>query len=181
MSGLKVDDEIKLRLYRKSDAAELFAVVNPNFEHLKTFLHWVKPDYSLASAKEFIVQNQKSAAEKKSEAYGIFYQNKLAGSVGFVNFSWHSRFAEIGYWVAKDFEGRGIITKSCRALINYAFEDLAMNRIEIRCAVENIKSRAIPERLGFRLEGVLRQAVWRHTRFYDVAIYGLLAEEWRKQ
>ncbi|MFN2394038.1 MAG: GNAT family N-acetyltransferase, partial [Pyrinomonadaceae bacterium] len=75
----------------------------------------------------------------------------------------------------------GIITESCKILINYAFEELGMNRIEIRCATENVKSRAIPERLNFKLDGVLRQFLWRHTRFFDMAIYSMLAEEWNEK
>ena len=180
MPGLKVDDEIELRQYKEEDAEALYARVKSNFEHLRPFLHWVKPDYALADAKEFIVRNRAAAAEKKSEALGIFYRAEPVGAIGFVKLRWDSRQAEIGYWIAKDFAGRGIVTKSCRALINYAFETLEMNRIEIRCATENVRSRAIPEKLGFQLEGVLRQSLWRHTRFYDLAIYGILAQEWRR-
>jgi ribosomal-protein-serine acetyltransferase len=55
-----------------------------------------------------------------------------------------------------------------------------MNRIEIRCATENLRSRAIPEKLNFKLEGVLRQSEWRHSRFFDMAIYSTLREEWKK-
>ena len=54
-----------------------------------------------------------------------------------------------------------------------------MNRVEIRCATENVRSRAVPERLGFKLEGILRQSIWRHKRYYDLAMYGILAEEWK--
>src|SRR5215213_5253493 len=158
MLGLKVDDEIELRLFQEKDADEIFAAVTANYEHLRPFLHWVTPDYSLATAREFIARNQKAAAERKSEAFGVYYQNEFAGTIGFVKLEWDCRLAEIGYWITKDFEGKGIITKSCKALISYAFDELKMNRIEIRCATENVKSRAIAERLGFQLEGVLRQA-----------------------
>lgn len=181
MAVLKVDDKIELRPYVEKDAEELFAAVTANFEHLRPFLHWVTPDYSLEGARRFIEQSQKETAEKKRQGFGIFYNEKLVGSIGFVNFSWDSRRTEIGYWIAKDFEGKGIITKSCMTLINYAFDELELNRIEIRFATENIRSCGIPERLGFKLEGILRQALWRHTRLYDVAFYGLLKEEWRNQ
>lgn len=177
---MKLDEEIELRPYVETDAEELFAAVRENYEHLRPFLHWVTSDYSLENAKQFIEQSQKAAAEKLREGYGIFYQNKLIGSVGFINFSWDSRRTEIGYWIAKKSEGKGIITRACKALINYAFNELDMNRIEIRCATENVRSRAVPERLGFQLEGVLRQTIWRRTRFYDIAIYGLLKEDWRE-
>lgn len=175
----QLDDEIELRSYVEKDAEQLFAAVKENYEHLRPFLHWVTPDYSLESAREFIEQNQEVVAKKARESRGIFYRGNLIGAVGFVNFSWDSRRTEIGYWIAGDFEGRGIITKSCKTLINYAFNDLNVNRIEIRCATENGRSRAVPERLGFKLEGILRQFQWRHTRLYDVAVYGLLKAEWQ--
>jgi ribosomal-protein-serine acetyltransferase len=177
MNSIKVDENIELRHFTEADAEDIYSAVKANYDHLRPFLHWVVPEYSLAGVKEFIALANKNSEEKTSEGIGIFYQGRLAGATGFVHFSWESKNTEIGYWIAKEFEGQGIITKSCRALINYAFDDLGMNRIEIRCATVNVRSRAVPERLGFTLEGVLRQQVWRHTQFYDMAIYGLLKEE----
>lgn len=179
MVSFQINNEIELRHHTEESATEIFDAVKANYKHLRTFLHWVVPEYSLESAKEFIAQSQKNIAENESEGFGIFYQNKFIGAIGFVKFDWNSKSTEIGYWIHKDFEGRGIITKACQVLINYAFDELEMNRIEIRCAAENVRSRAIPERFNFKLEGVLRQSQWRHTRFYDIAVYGILAEEWR--
>lgn len=180
-SKIQVDEKIELRSFAENDAEDILALVKENYEHLRPFLHWVTEDYSIESAHEFIKLTQADFAEKKSQPLAIFYSGKFVGVIGFVNFGWGSRHTEIGYWIAKDSEGKGIITKSCKALIDYAFNDLNMNRVEIRCAIENVKSRAVPERLGFQLEGTLRQFLWRHTRFYDMAIYGILAEEWEKQ
>jgi ribosomal-protein-serine acetyltransferase len=75
-------------------------------------------------------------------------------------------------------EGKGIISAACRVLIGYAFDELHLNRAEIRCATSNLRSAAIPERLGFRKEGVLRQSEFRDGQLHDFSIYGLLAEEW---
>ncbi len=74
-----------------------------------------------------------------------------------------------------------MVTKSCRVLIDYAFNELKLNRVEMRCGVENKKSRNIPEKLGFREEGVVRQAGWLHDHFVDYVIYGMLASEWRDE
>ena len=180
MLKLSVSDRIELRAFVEEDAIDVFELVKANIEHLQPFLHWATDDYSLESAKDFVRRAQKDFEENIRQGFGIFFDKKLVGTIGFVKFNWTSRRTEIGYWIAKEFEGRGIITKSCEAIINYAFDELKFNRIEIRCAVENKRSAAVPERLGFKLEGVLRQAEWRHTRFYDTAIYGILAEEWRK-
>lgn len=176
----QIDENVELRPPSAEDAEKIFAAVKQNYEHLRPFLHWVAPEFSIESTREFISRSSEAAREKTSLSLSIFYDEKLIGAIGFVKFDLPSRNTEIGYWIDKNFEGKGIITKSCRKLIDYAFNDLQMNRIEIHCAAENTKSRAVPERLGFTLEGILRQAQWRHTRFYDMAIYGMLAKEWRR-
>jgi ribosomal-protein-serine acetyltransferase len=72
------------------------------------------------------------------------------------------------------------VTKACRVLLDYAFNDLKLNRVDIYCAAENAKSRAVAERLGFTHEGTLREAQWVRERFVDLAVYGILASEWGK-
>ena len=70
------------------------------------------------------------------------------------------------------------MTASCRAVVQYAFNDMGLNRVVIRCATGNRRSRAIPERLGFTLEGVAKQSEWLYDHFVDLAIYSLLRSEW---
>ncbi len=131
MFNFKVCDDIELRLFAEEDAEEIFQIVKENYEHLRPFLHWVTPEYSLESARDFTRRAQKAIAENAGQTYGIFHNEKIVGAIGFVNCDWQSKRAEIGYWIAKNHEGRGIITASCKALINYAFQELKMNRIEM--------------------------------------------------
>jgi ribosomal-protein-serine acetyltransferase len=70
------------------------------------------------------------------------------------------------------------MTSACRSLIHYLFSELQLNRVEIKACTDNLKSRAIPERLGFKHEGTIRQAEWIRNKFYDFEVYGILAEEW---
>lgn len=72
------------------------------------------------------------------------------------------------------------MTKACCCLCDYLFSKLNLNRIEIRCAETNTKSRAIPGRLGFTQEGKLRQMGYTRAGLVDYVIYGLLADEWRE-
>jgi ribosomal-protein-serine acetyltransferase len=109
----------------------------------------------------------------------IWHKGKMVGKVGYNYFDWNDQKTEIGYWLGASFQGKGLVTQSCRVLIDHAFNKLKLNRIEIRCGVENKKSRKIPERLGFREEGIIRQAEWLHDHFIDLVIYGMLASEWR--
>jgi ribosomal-protein-serine acetyltransferase len=76
-------------------------------------------------------------------------------------------------------QGRGIVTRACRGLITYAFTQLELNRVEIHSVTANVRSRAVAKRLGFTQEGIRRQDQRLHGRFVDIAIYGLLASEWK--
>ena len=73
------------------------------------------------------------------------------------------------------------MTRACQGLIRYGFDELNLNRIVIYVAPENLKSQAVPERLGFQKEGVLRQSIWIYDRFLDLVVYSLLASEWKAQ
>ena len=86
----------------------------------------------------------------------------------------------MGYWLADGWQGRGIVTKCCIALIQYGFNDLGLNRIEIKCATGNDKSGAIAEKLNFKREGILREAEWLNGTFIDLYLYSMLRDEWEK-
>jgi len=72
------------------------------------------------------------------------------------------------------------MTEAVRALVEYAFDAWKLNRVEIRAAVGNAKSRAIPERLGFMEEGLLREAERIGVRYEDLVVYAMLAKDWRR-
>lgn len=87
--------------------------------------------------------------------------------------------AQIGYWLGEEYQGNGIMTDVTRALTDYIFNELKLNKAEIRVASDNKKSRSIPERLGYANEGCIRQAEWLYDHYVDHVVYGILAEEWR--
>lgn len=178
MTIFRIDDEIALRPFQMDDAEAVFTAVSKNYSHLKEYMHWMVPEYSLDSARDFIANSMDAAARCESLGFGIFRGNILIGSIGLVNFDHKAKRTEIGYWIDGQEQGKGIITRSCRSLIDHAFNILKMNRIELRCAVDNIRSTAVAERLGFVKEGVLRQSEMRGGKLHDFNVYGLLASEW---
>ena len=180
MFSYKIDEDAKLRLIEPRHAEELNALVTQNFDHIREWSAWLKDrERPVEHTLEWIKGNLKQFAENKGFEMCIWYQGKIAGQIGYNYLDWNDRRTEIGYWLGASFQGKGLITKACRALIDYAFNELNLNRVEIRCGVENKKSRKIPEKLGFREEGIVRQAEWLHDHFIDLVIYGMLAEEWR--
>jgi ribosomal-protein-serine acetyltransferase len=180
-AGLKthfvIGDGVELRAWREDDVQIAFDIVRRNSDHLKTFMRWMTPDYSLESARTFIIDSITNRLQKKDLRLGIFHDSKLIGTIGFVYFDLEAGKTEMGYWIDREHEGRGIVTKACRVLIDYAFDELKLNRVEIRCSAKNLRSSAVPEGLGFTKEGVLRQSEVLHDGLHDFNVYGLLAQD----
>jgi len=180
MFSLTVDNEIELCLLEERHAEDLFALVDKNRAYLRQWLPWLDLNTTPKDSRNFI----KSALEQFANNQGlqptIFYRGRLVGMTGYHRFDWNNRACSIGYWLDADMQGRGIVTRVCRFLTDYAFNELGMNRVEIRCAVGNHRSRAIPKKLGFQQEGVIRQGEWLYDHFVDHYIYGMLASEWQK-
>ncbi len=180
MFSCQIDNELKLALPTERDAGEIYAAVRENLEELKLWMPWVTDDYSIETARDFIRKNLIELAENNTFAAAVVLNEKIVGTVGLHHFDSANKSIQMGYWLDKEAQGKGLMTRCCRVLINYAFDDLALNRVQINCNVENTKSRAIPERLGFKLEGIFRQVEWLNGKFRDWAVYAMLAEEWRK-
>lgn len=174
--SIAVREGITLRNFRPEEADAIFEVVQRNIAHLH-FMHWASPDYSLDSARDFVERSARNAAAGDSLSLGLFSSDEFIGSVGYVTFDTNARKTEIGYWIDAGFEGKGIVTDAVRCLVDFAFEQLRMNRIEIRCISENERSAAVAKRLGFRQEAHLREYEIRNGRAYDYLTFGLLRSD----
>ncbi len=168
-----------LRLLDDADAEELYALIDRNRDHLARWLPWAGKQ-TLDATVEFIRGTRRQLAEDDGFQAGIVRDERLAGIVGFHAVQWGHRATSIGYWLAEAEQGRGTMTLAVEALLEHAFDEWGLNRVEIRAATENRRSRAVAERLGFRLEGVLREAERVGDRFLDNAVYSMLAGERRR-
>jgi ribosomal-protein-serine acetyltransferase len=181
MFGHRIDDDIELRLGEERNAVEATALIRENLAYLKEWLPWVRDDYSVGDSAEFFRRNLQQFAANEGFSAQIVYRGRYAGNIGFNRIDWANRKTEVGYWLAAGFQGRGIVTRACRAFVGHAFDVLGLNRVEIYCGVGNVRSRRIPERLGFKREGVLRRAEWLHDHFIDLVLYSMLADEWKEK
>ncbi len=178
---IKIDHDVDLRLLEERDAAAIFALVEQNRPYLREWLPWVDHTRSVEDERAFIRALQAQYVENNGFACGIWYQKQLTGTIGYHPIDWADSKVEIGYWLAAAFQGKGIMTKACRALVTYAFDTLRLNKVEIRCATGNMRSCAIPQRLGFKQEGIIRQGEWLYDHFVDLRLYSMLAGEWYAQ
>jgi len=173
-----VSDEIQLKLLELRDAEEIFALTHASRSYLREWLPWVDATRTVEDSTAFIQSTIEQFAANHGFQAGIVYKGEFAGVVGFHDINWANKSSSIGYWLGEGFQGQGIMTNACRTMVNIAFQEYELNRIEIRAAVGNRKSRAIPERLGFTQEGTCRQAEWTYDHFVDHVVYGLLKEDW---
>ncbi|WP_409294119.1 GNAT family N-acetyltransferase [Peribacillus sp. SCS-26] len=177
----KIDDELSLKVLEEKDAEKLFALTDRSRDYLKKWLPWLDFTRNVEDSREFIRTGLQGFADNRSLTTAILYKEQMAGTAGFHHFDWTHRTTSMGYWLGQEFQGKGIMTRVAGALTQYAFGELGLNRVEIRAAYGNRKSRAIPERLGFMEEGRIRQAEWLYDHYVDHAVYGMLAEDWKQR
>jgi ribosomal-protein-serine acetyltransferase len=171
---------VELRLLEHHHAEELFALIDGNRAFLRQWLPEWDVQKSLDDCKALVKSSLEQLAANAGFTLGIWSKGHLAGVIGAGRFDWENRSTNLGYWLGESYQGRGLATGACRAVIDYLFSELKLQRIEVRCAADNPKSCAIPKRLGFTKEGVLRQAQAFDDRFLDIEVYGLLAEDWNR-
>jgi len=176
---IKAGRALELRPLYLRDARAVFALVDTNRDRLRQWLPWPNANHSVQDSRAYILHVRAQARLGVARSFGLWWKGDLVGVVGFNWIDLANRSAAIGYWLAESAEGHGLMTAAVSALIRHGFRALKLNRIEIRAGVRNRRSRAIPERLGFRHEGTLRQAERLADRCVDHAVYGLLASEWR--
>lgn len=175
---ISVDEEIELRLVTKADAPRIFALMDRDREFLRRWLPWVDGTRAVTDTEGFIQRALDQVRRGEGFHACIEYRGELAGIIGHVYLDPHNRRTELGYWLGEPFQGKGIMTRACRTLIEYAFTSLDLHRVEIRTDVDNRRSRAIPERLGFVEEALLRESVQDRGVYRDIVMYAKLRSEW---
>jgi ribosomal-protein-serine acetyltransferase len=174
---LAVGDGVGVRLLDPADTAELYALIEVNRERLAEWLPWAAAQ-TAADTGEFIARAGKQAARNDGFQAAIVRDGRIAGIAGFISVDWSHRSTGLGYWLGQEFSGQGTMTAVVRALTDHALRAWELNRVEIGAATENLRSRAIPERLGYRQEGTVRQAQRVGNRYLDLVVYSMLSEEW---
>lgn len=170
-------DGAVLRRYTMADLDALWGAVEENRERLDLWMPWVSSTRSREDQSGWLAR---VSGNEQLDGCGVFVGDELAGGVGM---SWDDFriTGEIGYWMRDRFEGRGLVTRAVSALLDMAFGPVGLHRVCIRAGVENVRSRAIPERLGFVQEGTLRGEGRGGGGFYDLVVYGMLEDEWRSR
>ena len=177
---MQISETTILEPIADNHVSPVFELIEQNRPALETWLPWVEHIHSENDFQNFLNGAKQRVADRQAAAFFSRHEGKIAGNIGLYHFDHQNKIAAIGYWLGAAFQGKGLITNACREIIGYGFTELGLNRIELKCGTGNLKSQAIPERLGFTREGILRQAEQVNGRFHDLYLYSLLKEDWVK-
>lgn len=181
MFSLEVEKGLKLVLVQPSFAQLYFEIVKRERAYLGEWLAWPAHADSRNFFLDFIKRSLHDYAEGKSLVCAIFYDDSLVGTTGFNSINHELKKVEIGYWLSSKYSGKGIVSKSVSKLIDMAFTDLDMEKVQISVAVENQPSRRVCERLDMNEEGVITNEEKIGDRILDHVIYGLHKNNYNKR
>jgi ribosomal-protein-serine acetyltransferase len=175
---LRLSNDTRLRLMEESDAEEIYSLIESCRPYLGEWMPWADAQ-TLDGTRQFIRLTRRQFADNNGFQSAIVKDGAIVGVIGFHAVDWVNRVTSIGYWLGADHQGAGTMTEAVRAMVDHAFNAWKLNRVEIRAAPGNARSRAIPERLGFVEEGTLREAERIGDRFLDNVLYATLASSWK--
>lgn len=178
MFTYQVNEDISLRLLMKKDAKELFTLVNESRSYLREWLPWVDSMKKESDYEPIIEMWLKQFSDQDGFQTGISFNGKLVGMIGLQGINRVNSTTEVGYWLAEEYQGNGIMSAAVKVIVNLAFNEYDVNRVTIQCGLKNIKSQAIPKRLGFTQDGIIREAEYLYDHYHDLVLYSMLAKEW---
>ncbi|MEI7645934.1 MAG: GNAT family protein [Chloroflexales bacterium] len=176
-----LSDGAELRMLELRHAAAFLAFVAANRAYLGPWLEWAHTITTLEDAQMFIRRGIARYAEDGLPWVGLWQDDEMVGGILFFPLERPPRSTEIGYWLGERATGHGLMSRGVRAMLCLAFDDLQINRVALQAEVDNARSCALAERLGFSFEGVRRQSWVNQGRLVDMAGYAMLAEDWRRR
>ena len=175
--NLLVDDDLILKEIQLRDANAIFEIINQQRDYLREWLPFIDYTKQAGDTRAYILSIYDRPYDRRDMVFSIWFNGNIVGLMGLKGTDRDNHKTEIGYWLSQDMQGKGIITKSCYRLSQYLFDNLAMNRIQIRVGILNKKSKNIPIRLGFKFEGIERCGELLLSGYTDLEVYSMLKSE----
>ena len=173
MFTLNIAPDLQLAIVQPSFARHYLDIVTAERAYLSKWLPWATDANNEAFFLEFIRKSLQGYAEGKSMTCALVYQHTVVGNVSFNSIDQELKKVVVGYWLSEKYQGLGIMTKAVSFLIEYAFSELSMDKVEICVAADNGPSRRLCERLNMTLEGIISNYENLNSDIIGHAIYGL--------
>jgi len=176
-----IGKQIILRELRKSDAEDLRK--NINDRKVIRFMTHVKYPFSKKDALKLIEGKKLTRAAKTEFAFGIALKstNKIIGGIDLHHIDLKNKNSELGYWLGKKYWNKGIMTEAVKLAVDFGFRKLKLHRVYANLFHKNIASKKILEKIGFTLEGNMREKRWRENQWHNVLNFGILGKEYKKR
>jgi len=174
---------VVLRPLHPKDARELLSIVAASRAELGRFMTWPREMTDIEHARRFIALGREGWLTDRTARFAMVHRatGELLGTVELDNIDFRKSQGELGYWIRSDRAGLGLTTEAARAVLHYAFGTLALNKVRADVAVGNHASARVLEKLGFSLEGTLREDRPIAGVFTDHWRFGMLAREFSAQ
>ena len=168
-------DRVYLRTCKPGDGPMVHDALVASKEELKAWMPWAQRDQTVEETEANLRRAQAEFILREDIRLYVMRKNDdvFLGSTGLHRINWETRKFEIGYWMDSRYTKQGYMKEAVEVLTAFAFNELLANRVEIRCDSKNLNSRRIPEKLGYTLEGILRQDSYDATGIFlcDTCIY----------
>ena len=163
--------KVTLRLLKPSDAP----IIHSHLQH-KDVSRWtvsIPHPYKKKDATTFIKTSKAKHKKKQSYIFAITIP-ELVGIISIDNVDWEDKHAEIGYWLAKPYWQKGIMTEAIKQITRFAFQKLKLHRLEAPVFESNLPSQRVLEKNDFHREGHLREVIHRYGKWHNILVYGKL-------
>ena len=171
--SVRIDDELELALLVPKYVRQNYDIIAAEQDYLNQWLYWPKDTKTYDDLNKFAVESIKEFADGKSMTCAIVYNGAAVGAGGFNSITPTLKKALIGYWLGSEFQGKGIMTRVVKFLIQYGFDELGLEKIETAHAVGNVPSQKVILAAGFEQEGVIKNAENLHGKIVDHVVYGI--------
>lgn len=178
MVSILIDNNLLLRSFTTEDTAALFKAVDESREHLRPWLRWVDATTKPEHINQFILRTLQQLNTQEALEVGIIYNRQLIGGMGMHEWNHTLKKAQVGYWIKKEYEGQGIVYNCLMHFIDFLFEKVGLNKVEIQFMPSNKRSAHLAERVGCKVEGIIRQSYFMNGKLEDLVLTGLLRSEW---
>lgn len=151
-------ERLVIRMPRPGDGKVVYEAIMASINELKPWMPFAQKEQSEQDVEVNIRSAYISFLKREDLRLLVFLKEtgEFVASSGLHRIDWSIPKFEIGYWIDSRFSGKGYMTEAVKGIAQFAFRELQARRVEIRCDAKNMKSRAIPETLGFSLEGILK-------------------------
>ena len=171
-----ITDRLKLEPNGPEHAATTWTSASESMHDLRPWLYWTA-SASLEEVTTWAQICERNWAENKAWVFVILFEDRTIGTIGIEDTDAQVMRADLGYWMHSGFTGRGLMTEAGQAVVDFAFDELGLHRLQLDAGTENAASIRVAEKLGFQREGISRESCRGALGYYDAIRFGMLSSD----